>query len=900
MQLESNQLAKVYEPQRFEQHWAEWWIERGFFEAPARRTAAGRTVFSLVIPPPNVTGMLHIGHMLEHTEIDVTTRWHRMKGDQTLWLPGTDHAGIATQMVVERSLKETENVTRQELGREEFERRVWQWKEQYGGTILKQMQRIGDSCDWSRNRFTMDAGLSRAVRETFVRLYEKGLIYRGAYMVNWCPRCHTALSDLEVVHVETQGKLWHIRYPVQGLEGRYVTVATTRPETMLGDTAVAVHPDDERYRDLHGRTVLLPLMNREIPVICDTLADPEFGTGVVKVTPAHDPNDFEAGQRHNLPQIVVIDRNGCMTEAAGAFAGLDRYEARKAVLTHLEAEGALVKTEDYALSVGQCQRCRTVVEPLVSTQWFCSMKPLAEPAIKAVEEGRIVFVPENWSKTYFEWMYNIRDWCISRQLWWGHRIPAWHCAQCGGVTVAREEPQACAQCGSKRIEQDPDVLDTWFSSGLWPFSTLGWPDETDELKTYYPTTVLITGFDILFFWVARMIMLGLECMGDVPFRTVYIHGLVRDAERQKMSKTKGNVVDPLVVTEQYGTDAVRFALLRGAAPGTDIVFSEERLTSSRAFANKIWNAARFIFLQMEKLGVEQLEMASVEAPAPVAIEAGGEVALEDGWIYDRLSDVAAKMERAQETFRYHEAAELLYGFFWDEFCDWYVELKKLRLQQGEHAQEHLSNLLRVFECALRMLHPVLPFVSEELWQRLVKQGAGRPESLSIAAYPQANPAAANPAAVRRMGLFQELVTAARGLRADQKLDPKKRLDGIVYPHDEPTKELVFSERAALEALTNTTFSIGEAAGARAEGASRSTPEFDVVLKLSGAQADAMRQRLEKEIEQLTKVVENTRRQLANEKFTARAPAHVIEEMKTKLADYETQIERSRAALGEAG
>jgi valyl-tRNA synthetase len=649
MQLESNQLAKVYEPQRFEQHWAEWWIERGFFEAPARRTAAGRTVFSLVIPPPNVTGMLHIGHMLEHTEIDVTTRWHRMKGDQTLWLPGTDHAGIATQMVVERSLKETENVTRQELGREEFERRVWQWKEQYGGTILKQMQRIGDSCDWSRNRFTMDAGLSRAVRETFVRLYEKGLIYRGAYMVNWCPRCHTALSDLEVVHVETQGKLWHIRYPVQGLEGRYVTVATTRPETMLGDTAVAVHPDDERYRDLHGRTVLLPLMNREIPVICDTLADPEFGTGVVKVTPAHDPNDFEAGQRHNLPQIVVIDRNGCMTEAAGAFAGLDRYEARKAVLTHLEAEGALVKTEDYALSVGQCQRCRTVVEPLVSTQWFCSMKPLAEPAIKAVEEGRIVFVPENWSKTYFEWMYNIRDWCISRQLWWGHRIPAWHCAQCGGVTVAREEPQACAQCGSKRIEQDPDVLDTWFSSGLWPFSTLGWPDETDELKTYYPTTVLITGFDILFFWVARMIMLGLECMGDVPFRTVYIHGLVRDAERQKMSKTKGNVVDPLVVTEQYGTDAVRFALLRGAAPGTDIVFSEERLTSSRAFANKIWNAARFIFLQMEKLGVEQLEMASVEAPAPVAIEAGGEVALEDGWIYDRLSDVAAKMERAQET-----------------------------------------------------------------------------------------------------------------------------------------------------------------------------------------------------------------------------------------------------------
>ncbi|MGD0580987.1 MAG: valine--tRNA ligase, partial [Bryobacteraceae bacterium] len=717
---------------------------------------------------------------------------------------------------------------------------------------------------------------------------------------NWCPRCHTALSDLEVAHEEAPGKLWHIRYPVKGLEGRYVTVATTRPETMLGDTAVAIHPEDERYRDLHGRTVTLPLMNREIPVICDTLADPQFGTGVVKVTPAHDLNDFEAGKRHNLPHVVVIDKNGCMTEAAGPFAGLDRYEARKAVLAHLEAEGALVKTEEYALNVGKCQRCRTVVEPLVSTQWFCSMKPLAEPAIKAVEEGRITFVPENWSKTYYEWMYNIRDWCISRQLWWGHRIPAWHCAECGGVTVARSEPQACAQCGSKKIEQDPDVLDTWFSSGLWPFSTLGWPEETEELRTYYPTTLLITGFDILFFWVARMIMMGLECMGDVPFRTVYIHGLVRDAERQKMSKTKGNVVDPLVVTEQYGTDAVRFALLRGAAPGTDIVFSEERLTSSRAFANKIWNAARFIFLQMEKLGVEQLEMDGVEALAPAPLAAGGEVALEDGWIHDRLSDVAAKMERAQETFRYHEAADLLYGFFWDEFCDWYVELKKLRIQKGEHAQEHLSNLLRVFECALRMLHPVMPFLSEELWQRLVKKGPGRPESLCVAAYPQANPGAANAAAVRRMGLFEELVTATRSLRADQKLDPKQRLEGVLYPHDEPTAELASAERAALEVLTNTTFSIGEAAEARAAGASRSTPEFDVVLKLSGAQADARKQRLEKEIEQLTKVAENTRRQLGNEKFTAKAPAHVIEEMKTKLADYEAQIERSRAALGEAG
>jgi valyl-tRNA synthetase len=684
------------------------------------------------------------------------------------------------------------------------------------------------------------------------------------------------------------------------MPGRYVTVATTRPETMLGDTAVAIHPDDERYLDLHGKSVILPLMNREIPIICDTLADPQFGTGVVKVTPAHDPNDFEAGKRHKLPIIVVIDKNAVMTAEAGEFAGLDRYDARKAVLAHLEAEGSLVRTEDYKLSAGTCQRCKTVVEPLVSTQWFCSMKPLAEPAIKAVEEGRIVFVPENWLKTYFEWMYNIRDWCISRQLWWGHRIPAWHCDDCGAVTVSRTDAAACSKCGSKHIHQDPDVLDTWFSSGLWPFSTLGWPDRTEELKTYYPTSLLITGFDILFFWVARMIMLGIECMGDVPFRTVYIHGLVRDAERQKMSKTKGNVVDPLVVTEQYGTDAVRFALLRGAAPGTDIVFSEERMTSSRAFANKIWNAARFIFMQMEKLEVEQLQLDSIDAVAPAPLPAGGAVALEDAWIFHRLSDVAAKMDHAQKTFRFHECADLLYGFFWDEFCDWYVELKKLRINEGSDAQVHLSNLLRVFECALRLLHPVMPFLSEELWQRLVQRGAGIPESLCIAPYPQANPAAMNEDAARQMALLQEMITATRALRADQKLDPKQRLEGELYAHDEATAKLAASQQAALEALTNTTFSLAAAGKVHSAGASRSTPEFDVVLKLSGAQADAMKVRLQKEIEQLTKVVENTRRQLNNEKFTAKAPAHVIEEMRTKLADYETQIERSRAALAETG
>jgi valyl-tRNA synthetase len=609
------QIEKVYEPQRFEPHWAQWWIDSGVFRASQK---AQPRVFSLVIPPPNVTGSLHIGHMLEHAEIDVTIRWHRMRGDDTLWLPGTDHAGIATQMVVERKLAE-EGLDRRTMGRDKFIERVWEWKAQYGDQIKRQMIRLGASCDWSRERFTLDPGLSRAVREVFVRLYEKGLIYRGEYMVNWCPRCQTALSDLEVKNTETQGNLWHIRYPITDTTtshqppttshgdhevGAHVVVATTRPETMLGDTAVAVNAKDPRYTHLHGRTVDLPLMHRQIPAILDDLADPQFGTGAVKVTPAHDPNDFEAGKRHNLPRIKVIDENGRMTAEAGPYAGLDRFEARKRVVEDLERLGLLEKVEPYALAIGRCDRCKTVVEPLISTQWFVRTKPLAEKAIAVVETGRIQFIPENWTKTYFEWMYNIRDWCISRQLWWGHRIPAWHCQECAEIIVAREAPANCARCGSSQLVQDPDVLDTWFSSALWPFSTLGWPDETEDLKLFYPTSLLITGFDILFFWVARMVMMGCEFMGEIPFRQVYIHGLVRDAERQKMSKTRGNTIDPLVVTEKYGTDAVRMALLLGAAPGTDIVLSEDRMESTRAFANKIWNAARLLFVNMERSGVE--------------------------------------------------------------------------------------------------------------------------------------------------------------------------------------------------------------------------------------------------------------------------------------------------------
>ena len=888
------QLEKVYEPQRFEPRWADWWIDRAFYTPPAGKLP-GREMFSLVIPPPNVTGNLHIGHMLEHTEIDVCLRWHRMKGDQTLWVPGTDHAGIATQMVVERSLRE-EGISRHDLGREGFVERVWQWREQYGGAILNQMKRTGVSVDWSRLRFTLDPGLSRAVRETFVRLWEKGLIYRGEYMVNWCPRCHTALSDLEVVHEQTQGNLWHIRYPLNGMPGRFVTVATTRPETMLGDTAVAINPKDERYLDLHGRSVTLPLMNREIPVICDELADPQFGTGVVKVTPAHDPNDFEAGKRHDLPLVKVIDLDAKMTAEAGAYAGLDRFEARKRVLADLDAQGLLVKTEPYPLNVGACQRCKTVVEPLVSKQWFCRMKPLAEPAIKAVEEGRTVFVPENWTKTYFEWMRNIRDWCVSRQLWWGHRIPAWHCGDCGEVTVSREDPTKCAKCGSANLTQDPDVLDTWFSSGLWPFSTLGWPDQTEDLKTYYPTTLLITGFDILFFWVARMMMLGIECMGDVPFRTVYIHGLVRDAERQKMSKTKGNTIDPLVVTEKYGTDAVRFSLLRGAAPGTDIVLSEERMISSRAFANKIWNAARFIFLQMEKAGVDHFyhEVLEDHIGRPQSIE--GEVPLEDRWIFARLNECAAKLQKAHENYRFHEVADLLYGFLWDEFCDWYLELKKLRMDNS-HPVAHLHNLLRVFEFAMRLLHPVMPFITEELWQRL-RGNKDWPETISLAACPRANPALADPEAEAQMALLQEMITAGRTLRADQKLDPKQQLEGVLITRG-PAAGVARTERRALESLTNTKFDL-DPDGYGSTSGGRQTQHFDLSLKVSAAQADAMRQRLQKEIEQLSKVIASSRRQLSDDTFLGKAPAKVVDGIKSKLADYEAQFVKSQAALRELG
>jgi valyl-tRNA synthetase len=877
------QIEKVYEPQRFEPHWAQWWIDSGIFRADAK--APGR-VFSLVIPPPNVTGSLHIGHMLEHTEIDVTIRWHRMLGDNTLWLPGTDHAGIATQMVVARQLSE-KGINYRDLGRDEFEKRVWEWKAESGDTIKRQMVRLGASCDWSRERFTLDPGLSRAVREVFVRLYEKGLIYRGEYMVNWCPDCRTAISDLEVTHSEVQGSLWHIQYPVNGMPGRFVTVATTRPETMLGDTAVAINPKDARYADLHGKTVQLPLMDREIPIIVDELADPQFGTGVVKVTPAHDPNDFEAGRRHNLPKIQVIDDRGIMTAAAGQWAGLDRFEARRKVVAALEESGALVKIEPYQLSVGTCQRSKTVVEPLVSTQWFVKTKPLAEKAIAAVESGQIAFVPQNWTKTYYEWMYNIRDWCISRQLWWGHRIPAWHCRECRETVVAREAPATCPRCGSTHLEQDTDVLDTWFSSGLWPFSTLGWPDQTEDLSVYYPTSLLITGFDILFFWVARMAMLGIEFMGDVPFRTVYIHGLVRDAERQKMSKTRGNVIDPLVVTEKYGTDAVRMALLQGAAPGTDIVLTEERMESSRAFANKIWNAARFLFLNMERSGVEPTVPESLEHFRPLAEAETLEMPIEDRWIFSRLNATAEQVNRAIEQFRYHEAAQLLWHFTWHEFCDWYLELKKLKFTEGSGLTPGWRNILAAFEMTLRLLHPAMPFLTEELWQRFAGGQTNRPSSIAIAPFPQYRAELTDYAAEREIELLQEIVTMARTLRTENKLDPKQQLDATLYSrHD--ALQTAQRNAAAIQKLANVKIAFRAEAAPKA-AAIRSTAQFDLVLEVPASQQEAQQKRIEKEKDQLRKNIASLERQLSDQNFLGKAPANVVDGMRKKLEDYRAQL-----------
>ena len=902
-------LPKAYEPGAIEPRWAEYWVSEKLFHVETPAHGSPEDSFTITLPPPNVTGNLHMGHMLEHTEIDIIVRWKRMLGLRTLWLPGTDHAGIATQLMVERQLA-AEGKNRRDIGREAFVARVWDWKQHYGGVILKQMKRLGASVDWSREYFTMDERMSRAVREAFVRLYEEGLIYRGKYIVNWCPRCATAVSDLEVVHEETPGKIYEIRYPIVGAKDEYIIVATTRPETMLGDTAVAVNSGDERYRHLHGKNVLLPLMNREIPIITDDiLANPEFGTGAVKVTPSHDPNDFEAGLRNQLPQIEVMNEVAQMNENAGRYRGLDRFEARQKVLEDLEAGGFLVGAKDYVVPLGKCDRCKTIVEPRLSTQWFVKIQPLADRAIEVVENGDIKFVPENYSKTYFEWMRNIHDWCISRQLWWGHRIPAWHCKACGEIIVAREAPSACTKCGGP-VEQDSDVLDTWFSSGLLPSSALGWPDPTPDLDAFYPTTQLITGFDILFFWVARMIMMNCHFMrrhqhGDVPFHTVHIHGLVRDAERQKMSKTKGNVMDPIEIIEKYGTDAVRFTVAAMAAPGSDIAFSESRTESYRDFANKIWNAARFLFMNVDKATETGLWSLAEFTSSPTDFSAKGVAGfkaetLEDRWILSRFNRVAQEIHEALESFRFHEAAHVVYHFFWGEYCAWYLELIKPRLmaEDRELTRTAYGNLISVFEGALRMLSPFMPFITEELWHA-VYDGKPPAKSIALTAYPRCDQAQVDVAAEAGMAIVQDLIAAVRNLRAELKVEsPREKLAIEVFA-DPEVRSLIEQNRGAVERLASVEgITFVESSLAKAAGA-RSTARFDIrVIYERKIDAAAERDRLNKELTKLTQELARATGQLNNEAFLSKAPAQVVEGLKKRKSEVEMLVQKANDALTE--
>ena len=894
----SHELPKTYDPSAIEVRWAEYWVNEKLYSvktpAPGSPEAA-KPVFTLLLPPPNVTGRLHVGHMLNQTEMDIIVRWHRMRGDLSLWLPGTDHAGIATQMMVERQLA-SEGKSRQKLGREAFLERVWEWRREYGGAILAQMKRLGASVDWDREYFTMDENLSRAVVECFVRLHEEGLVYRGNYIVNWCPRCMTAISDLEVVHEDFAGKLYQIKYPLADDPKQFLIVATTRPETMLGDTAVAVNPKDARYKDLVGKKLRLPLMEREIPVIADDFADPQFGSGAVKVTPAHDPNDFQIGLRHNLPQINIMDEQARVNENGGTYAGLDRYEAREKVLHDLEQRGLLAGIKDHGLAIGKCDRCKTIVEPRLSTQWFVKIQPLADRAIEAVEKGEIKFTPENYAKTYFEWMRNIHDWCVSRQLWWGHRIPAWHCGDCGEIIVARTAPEKC-KCGSGKLTQDPDVLDTWFSSGLLPFTVFGWPEKTRDLDVFYPTTLLITGFDILFFWVARMIMLGCHFMaghprGSVPFENVYIHALVRDAERQKMSKTKGNVVDPIEVTEKYGTDAVRFTLASMASPGTDIAFSVSRTEGYRAFANKIWNAARFMFMNMDRMQAGYLRDGAAS---------GMMKQLEDRWIYSRFYRVAGEVNQALEAYRFDEAANAVYSFFWGEFCDWYLELIKPRLlsQDVLEAGTALALLCSLYDRALRLLSPFMPFITEEIWQAMY---AGKPpeKSISLVAYPQLEREWLDGAAEEQMALLQDLIEKIRNIRAELKVEPKTKTPVKIHAAANVQK-LIEENRGMIERLATVEGvqfvgdSLAQVAGAR------TTPNFEVGLVYEQKiDVTAERERLSKELKKLEGQLTNTERQLGNEQFLSKAPAHVVEGLRKQESELKLLIEKNKRALDSLG
>ncbi|MBI5637588.1 MAG: valine--tRNA ligase [Nitrospinae bacterium] len=858
------ELSTRYEPAEVSKRWYAYWMEKGYFKAKDGDT---RPSFCIVIPPPNVTGSLHVGHALDNTLQDILIRHRRMSGYNTLWMPGTDHAGIATQNVVERELKK-EGFDRHQLGREKFIERVWQWKEEYGHKIINQLQELGASCDWDRQRFTMDEGLSRAVREVFVRLYEEGLIYRSNYITNWCPRCHTALSDLEVEYAERNSQFYHINYSLAD-GGGALTIATTRPETMLGDTAIAVNPEDERYKRFIGKTVILPLVGREIPVIGDSYVAADFGTGALKITPAHDPNDFEIGKRHNLPSVVVIGRDARMQNCPEKYVGMSREECRKAIVEDLKEQGFLVEARAHKNAVGECYRCKTVVEPNLSMQWFVKTAPLAEEAVKAVKTGDIKFVPQSWENTYFEWMNNIRDWCISRQIWWGHRIPAWYCEDCGHVNVAREEVVKCAECGGITLRQETDVLDTWFSSGLWPFSTLGWPDNTEALKTFYPTSVLVTGLDIIFFWVARMIMMGIKFTGKPPFSTVYIHALVRDAEGKKMSKSKGNVVDPLQLMMQYGTDALRFTICANETQGRDARMSEKRIEGYRNFVNKLWNASRFVLMNSGDYdGTADLSKMKLEVA--------------DRWILSRLQKTIAEADAALEQYRFNDLANALYRFTWGEFCDWYIELTKPRLVAGDKAA--VAVLTHVLDNMLRLLHPIMPFVTEEIYQKLPNHG----ESVMIAPYPKPDTARIDAAAEAEMELVMALVSRVRAIRAELQIPFSVELRAIVKCRNAETEAKAKAHEQSFLSLTKAAGITFDTAAARPpQSATGVLADAEIYVPLTGIiDFDKEIGRIQRELAKVQKELAMFDKKFGDENFMKNAPEEVVE--KDKAAYEEAQ------------
>jgi valyl-tRNA synthetase len=870
----TKELAKGYEPHDVEKRWYAEWEQQGYFHAAA---TSDKKPYSIVIPPPNVTGALHMGHALNNTLQDILCRWKRMQGYNVLWMPGTDHAGIATQNVVERQLA-AEGKDRHDLGRDAFIERVWKWKAESGGQIIGQLKRLGASCDWERERFTMDEGLSKAVRTVFVKLYEDGLIYRDNRLINWCPRCHTALSDIEVEHEDHKGHLWHIRYPVVGQPGRFVTVATTRPETMLGDTAVAVHPEDERYQSLIGAKVLLPLVNREIPVVADEYVEREFGTGVVKITPAHDFNDFEVGLRHGLDKINVLDESGIINAAGHQYEGLDRFEARKQIVVDLEAGGFLDKIDEHAMSVGGCYRCKTVVEPYLSLQWYVKVAPLAERALDAVKSGKTRILPKQWENTYYDWMENIRDWCISRQIWWGHRIPAWFCDHCSEITVAMEAPTKCSKCGSDELRQETDVLDTWFSSALWPFSTMGWPEQTAELKTFYPTACLVTGFDILFFWVARMMMMGLHFMDEVPFTDVYIHALVRDAQGHKMSKSKGNVIDPLSVIDQYGTDAFRFTLAAFAAQGRDIKLAEERIAGYRNFCNKVWNAARFTLMNLEGFNPDGLSLDSME------------LSQGDKWILHRLNETARTVDETLTGYRYNESAMALYQFTWSEFCDWYLELSKQDIYNGtpERKQATQYVLWYTLENLLRLLHPFMPFITEEIWQALPGTAGANGCSPTImqAPYPAACDKLSFTDDAADMERVMAVISGIRNIRGEMEVPPSKQIAAILSCVSEATHRLMkHNENAIISLARVSDLAIGVGVEKPEDASIHVAGDVQIYVPLKGmVDVAAEEERLLKEIGKIDKEIEMFSKKLESPAFVDRAPAEIVAKERQKLAD----------------